>query len=55
MKKLELLLLFLRFDFELLFVIFSLLSAKKPCLGVNFELLLHSRPFNYLYRKGLEY
>jgi hypothetical protein len=55
MKKLELLLLFLRFDFELLFVIISLLSAKKPCLGVYFELLLHSRLFNYLYRKGLEY
>ncbi len=52
MKKLELLLLFLRFDFELLFIIFSFLSAKKPCLGVNFELLLHSRLFNYLYSKG---
>ena len=55
MKKLELLLLFLRFDFELLFVIFSLLSAKKPCLGVNFELLLYIRLCNYLYSKGLEY
>jgi hypothetical protein len=54
MKNLELLLLFLCFDFELLFVIFSLLSAKKPCLSVIFELLLHRGPFNYLYRKGLE-
>jgi len=55
MKILELLLLFSRFDFELLFVIFWHLYAKKPSLGVNFELLLHIRLYNYLYRKELEY
>jgi len=55
MKNLELLLMFLLFDFELLFVIFSFLRAKKPSLCVYFELLLYIRLCNYLYRKELEY
>ena len=53
--KLELLLLFLLFDFELLFIIFSLLRAKNPSLCVYFELLLYIRLCNYLCRKELEY
>jgi len=49
MEKLELLLLFLRFDFELLFLIFLLLRVKKLSLGMNFELLSENRLCNYLY------